>query len=154
MSITVAIDPGVKLMAMAEFLRDELQAVHVFRGDSLEETTRSLAQFRDARELRLVIEKPVIYDPRKWKGDPNDLIREALAAGAAAACFPNGSLSYIRPADWKGQRKKPIDNRYTLALLNSDERELLDGVNLLRSLMHNVLDAVGIGLWAVGRRKR
>ncbi len=104
-------------------------------------------------EAESVIEKPQIYRQRMWKGDPNDNVDVAIAAGVAAATLSRcGPVSFAAPRAWKGQREKRIDNAYTLRLLGPDEAEVLAGHKVRGSKLHNVVDAVGIGLWKLGRR--
>lgn len=82
------------------------------------------------------------------KGDQNDLIALATIGGQIAGRFPHARSVYVTPATWKGQVPKHImARRIERGLV---ERECLHALRLDRyaaSLRHNVLDAVGIGLY-------
>jgi len=102
-----------------------------------------------------VVEKPRIYDRRRWKGDPNDLIDVAVKAGASAhALSYSSAVELVTPQEWKGQQPKNVNHAQTLVRLISEELEVLNKAKEKISLkkIHNVLDAVGIGLWRLGRR--
>jgi len=87
------------------------------------------------------------------KGDPNDLI----AISARGAWFAGRMAPYIfdyeavTPRQWKGT----VDGDIFLTRITKrlDERELglLDTCGAIDSLKHNVIDAIGLGLWKVGR---
>jgi len=81
--------------------------------------------------------------------DPNDLVAVAVQAGYVARGFEPSALWYVKVGQWKGQRKKRVDNAYTLRTLSDIELARLP--KLPKGEMHNVLDAVGIGLWLLGR---
>lgn len=101
-----------------------------------------------------VIELPQQYAVTKGtKGDPNDLIDLAALCGTIAGALQiNGSrVAYVRPREWKGQTPKDCTEERARARLQPSE---LARVQLPKaeSLQHNVWDAVGIGLWATGRK--
>lgn len=101
-----------------------------------------------------VIELPQQYAVTKGtKGDPNDLIDLAALCGTiAGALQTSGSrVAYVRPREWKGQTPKDCTEERARARLQPSE---LARVTLPKaeSLQHNVWDAVGIGLWATGRK--
>jgi hypothetical protein len=102
----------------------------------------------------VVIEVPQVYQQRLQKGDPNDLIDVAVIAGiAAGAAAPFAEPQLVRPHKWKHNRPKAFDNAYTLSLLSAEEKLVVDSCGAPKSKLHNVIDAVGIGLWRLGRRK-
>lgn len=102
----------------------------------------------------LVIEVPQVYPQRAWKGDPNDLIDVALAAGIVIGRVHCTKVRTPRPHQWKGTCPKEIHQRRVLALLDMSERAILEGCGAPKSKLHNVVDAIGLGLWAAGRLKR
>lgn len=95
--------------------------------------------------IDLVIEKPQIYQGRKQKGDPNDLIDLAMVVGAWRHEHPYTEL--VKPRQWKGQVPKAVMTKRILSKLTDAELAVLGD---LKS-NHNVVDAVGIGLWKLGR---
>jgi hypothetical protein len=148
----IAIDPGKAGLGWAAFEGGRLIETGLIANGSLSEAFRVLKEVcAKYRPGDAVIEIPQVYQQRLQKGDPNDLITVAVIAGIAAASFlPYGiEPQLVRPSRWKGNRPKAVDNQYTLSLLDEDEKCKLVKVS---SKQHNVLDAVGIGLWRVGRR--
>ena len=97
----------------------------------------------------IIIECPVVYLGHKSKGNPNDLIALAFEAGRIAALAP--TYEKITPRQWKGTIKKEVMLRRILSKLTDRELQLIKGLELPPSKEHNVIDAVGIGLWKLGR---
>lgn len=106
--------------------------------------------------FRVVIEKPRIYPGAKKKARDADIITLAVRAGEWGGRYEATaqSILYVEPAKWKGG---PISKRFhqprIRKKLEGEERgRLEEGIRgLAEGLQHNVIDAVGIGLWAVGR---
>lgn len=102
-----------------------------------------------------IIELPQIYRSANSKGDPNDLIRLAVLVGQyKQQCIDQFmNVRLVKPAEWKGQVPKTIHAKRILDRLNPRETELfLRRVDKVApSKRHNVIDAIGIGLWAIGR---
>lgn len=107
----------------------------------------------------LVIEKPQIYRSSKNKKrvDPNDLITLAIQVGRyierARHC---GGSTVVTPAQWKGQVAKEILVPRILGFLNEGERAIATRASLgiARGKVHNMVEAIGIGLHACGRMGR
>ena len=101
------------------------------------------------------IESQVIY-PRS-KARPADILKLAQAAGRWAGIYSALGVParWVEPAQWKGQIPKPkrgetyIIEKRVLEVLSPPERAVLDlgCKGLCASKRHNVIDAVGIGLW-------
>lgn len=100
-----------------------------------------------------VIEKPRIYPGGRTK-NPNDLIEVAVSAGEWAGRLSGVSITFVTPSEWKGQVPKPIHHRRIRAQLTEAEGEVLNaGIgDYPPSKAHNIVDAVGLGLWTVGRK--
>jgi hypothetical protein len=97
-----------------------------------------------SRPHRLVVEVPRIYPhSRDQKGDLNDLLELAGVVGALTGVF--SVVSFVYPADWKGQLPKKVMNDRVLMTLGLDEGDALVHHD------HNTLDAIGIGLHDLGR---
>lgn len=102
----------------------------------------------------VLIEKPTLY-PRS-KARSSDVITLAVRAGECGGAY--GSLGvaveYVEPRTWKGQVPKDVHHARIWATLAQDERLVVDRAvsGLAPSKRHNVLDAVGLGLYGVGRR--
>lgn len=136
----VSVDPGKNACAWADFRDGVLEDCGLdpglpFPGPDL-----------------LVVELPQIYQQRKQKGDPNALVDLAFAAGVftSGAMGIDTELLLVRPRAWKGTRPKHVCNKITLNALTEEEKARIP--NLPKTKLHNVLDAIGIGLWRLGRR--
>lgn len=97
----------------------------------------------------LVIEKPQIYRGRLQKGDPNDLITLAIQVGRYVERFSRvaSRVELVLPATWKGQVPKEIHHPRIMNTLNETERPVIEAVKCAKSLRHNIIDAVGLGIW-------
>jgi hypothetical protein len=56
------------------------------------------------------------------------------------------------PVQWKGSVDKEVHNDRVLKRLTPAEREVIP--KLPKSKLHNVIDAIGLGLWALGRMQQ
>lgn len=103
---------------------------------------------------KVVIEKPVIYPGGRTK-NPNDVLSVAVNAGEWGGRYlqQGTTVEYVTPAGWKGQTPKDVSHARIYGKLTDEEKAVLDtaGGGLAASKRHNMLDAVGIGLWAVKR---
>src|SRR5574343_608806 len=132
----VAVDPGVHATGIAVFNGQTLMIADLVQAETLEQMISRLDERVMRGEAphfnydRGVIERPTVYS-KNSKGDPNDLIRVAIVAGAAAVrCFSVRFVEPLSPAE--------------LAAIACIQP---------KSLQHNALDAVGLGLWHLGRLK-
>lgn len=168
----IAIDPGVHNMAIAVFgdngvlleAWNETDARSAFEGllnETLERwgspSVRLINRLQSHVRLernRIVGERQVVYPGAKGlKTNPNDLLDLAMCAGAfyGALCVDmHASLTIVAPAEWKAQVPKDITKRRILGLLTDVEKVLIKK----GGEMHNVYDAIGIGLFALGRAKK
>ena len=127
----VSIDPGTKCSGFAVFAESDTEEkpvlirCGVFRGDDWIDTANHVPEFscENPDDLKLIIEDPRIYPVTNVR--PNDLMKLSAAVGAIVAKVS----------------------------VNESEKEILDSCLCPKSLHHNVVDAVGIGLWHVGRMK-
>lgn len=99
----------------------------------------------------LVIEIPQVYRASQSKGDPNDLIKVAVQAGQWIERFSctGAAVRRVLPNEWKGQVPKTVHNKRVLACLTEDEK-----TRILPSLDHNMVDAIGLGLFHLKRLRR
>jgi len=164
MGYTVTIDPGVHSAGIALWDTSdgvELHAAALVRtkggwGD-LANVVALWVEEQYVEVAEVIIEKPQIYAQHKLKGDPNDLITLAIAAGAIvmSVCtqHPDAVIHTIKPYQWKGQIPKGISVQRIQDQLMPLERESVC-LPTAKSLQHNVWDAVGIGLyWFRQQRK-
>lgn len=138
----ISIDPGVHQTGIAVWDGGQLIA-------ALLTPTDELLPLSDANVI--VVELPQVYVRARSKGDPNDLINVAFAAGKVVGSLRSDetTVTTVKPAAWKGQVPKHIIEARVKKALSATE---LDNVVQCKpNLMHNVWDAVGIGLAYMGR---
>ena len=146
----VAIDPGTEQAGFARFEAGRLtQAVLVKeKGSTKEQRAWKVACKLGAlcqKGEPVILEYPQIYV--RSPGDPDDLLALTLVVGGVLALQGGGEL--VRPRTWKGQVPKKIMTNRILKQLDDAERQLCSDVKD----NHNVLDAVGVGLWKLRRFK-
>lgn len=134
----IAVDPG-NTTGIAVF-RDAL----LIRAIKVCEPVHSAWHWEGLIGAHVFCEVPQVYPDEKTK--LQDLITLSVTAGYVVGEMRPRKVTMVFPKTWKGQRPKPVDNRLTLKLLNDRERQIANGAD------HNVLDAIGIGLWALKRR--
>lgn len=111
-----------------------------------------------SRDSLGVIELPKFYGQERYDGDPrkatataNSLIREAVTLGRWVERLAIAGIPYetVEPSTWKGQVSKEGMNNRTMRALALDE--VVHVPVIARSRLHNVLDAIGVGLWYLKR---
>ncbi len=133
----ICVDPGVKACGVAIFEGGWLQRAFY----APKEKCKLL------KSEQLIIEMPRIYPGSgQQKGDLNDLLNLATVVGYAEAHFKQAERVY--PATWKGQVPKKIMTARILASLTVAERARIQSAG---AKTHNIVDAIGIGLWKLGR---
>jgi hypothetical protein len=168
----IAVDPGIDLCGVAAFVDKHLVAcAHIGGrlGPKVDPLIRAAATaevvfegvkgWHLAAVSHLIVEWPQIYMPGKSKVPGGDILLLAAVAGAIAMIF--APLKVIRttttPAGWKGQlHDRVVQARVRTRLDKAGELEILQSAldALPESRQHNVTDAVGIGLSAIGRSIR
>jgi len=91
----------------------------------------------------MVIELPQVYVASRSKGDPNDLIALASVVGALTHWFRGMTFVYS-PRAWKGTVDKKVMTERILKHLSEEERGRIQKAP--KSLLHNSIDACGLGL--------
>ncbi len=155
----VSIDPGTKCSGFAVFAESDTEEkpvlirCGVFRGDDWIDTANHVPEFscENPDDLKLIIEDPRIYPVTNVR--PNDLMKLSAAVGAIVAKVSAKFTKLVTPSQWKKSVPKTIHQKRIWRTLNESEKEILDSCLCPKSLHHNVVDAVGIGLWHVGRMK-
>lgn len=142
----LAIDPGKRKLGWAFFADRRLVRCGLSRIDGVD----AFGRLAILHSLALpcaetgIVELMSVYPGDRAKGDPNDLIAVATV-GAELAGRKCDFVRYVSPRDWKGQVPKEIHHERILSRLDEDEKVLVVGQN------HDTKDAVGLGLYALGR---
>lgn len=138
----LAIDPG-KCSGVAVFLDGRLKDVWAVRDHSLIPVAPGLVDV-------LVCEKPHI---RKGTPRENDILTLAISHGRWLEAYRNAKHVCPLPVTWKGTLDKEVHHPRVIKRLTAVENLRLESglSDLALSLRHNVLDAVGLGLWHLGR---
>ena len=104
----------------------------------------------------VAIERPVIYPGGRTKS-PNDILSVSLSAGEWGGRYRHAgsTIVYIEPREWKGTLDPDVCQKRVLGRLEGHERMVVDDIFRMRkigkSVQHNVIDAIGIGLFVLGR---
>jgi hypothetical protein len=168
--ITICIDPGTgHNCGGAVFRGTRLVLARLLDGarpDMAEVALTATDDYELSRAVELVsrvvvLEVPRVYPHSRAKADPNDLIKLAVAGARIAQVIAgHGNVLCIAPSDWKAQTDPDIMCERVLAKLDDAERGIVEAVfaahgkkGMPKSLRHNVLDAIGIGLWRTGRMR-
>jgi hypothetical protein len=159
--ILLAVDPGLNACGAALFDAGILARVAYVENDA---AGMSLAA-RAARGAYLVtqwaggvgeiaLEWPRVYAAKiragASRGDPNDLLVLA-GVDAALAALADAVVHDYAPSDWKGQMKKEPCAARARSRLSESELRAVAMCGCRPSKMHNVWDAIGIGLHHLGR---
>lgn len=159
----LSLDPGIRGSGVALFNDGKLVACDyvknpVKKGNDLE-AIRSMAlavgrwTATDNLDVgALVCEYPQIYGPAFSKGDNNDLLALAGVGSALAALYPDVPVTTVLPREWKGQVPKETMHGRIRGRLDGSEADVWHAAEKRGgALFHNTADAVGIGLWHLGR---
>jgi hypothetical protein len=164
----IAIDPSLTKPGLAVF-QDRLLItairVHIPKGHPEDPGARAMYVAREIFAMsypavpnRLVYEWPQIYRAARSKGDPNDLIALAAIGSAFAGLWSKDRLLEIQaptPAQWIGQLPKSETGDPWDSPRGARIKSRLDPIELARvQAKHDAVDAVGLGLWSLGRLER
>jgi len=140
----LSIDPGVTT-GTAYFINGELHRAFAIPFEKLM-TEPPQAFFNE-----------VILEFPKWRphsgAEIDDLLGLAHKAGRIEQfCLERGMVvDRVWPHVWKGSVPKPIHNQRVLRTLSSDELARVPLRPRAKTPDHNCIDAIGIGLWKLGR---
>lgn len=157
---TIALDPGKRIVYGAAF-NEEGHAVSLIKFDPA-------AHWQREETKRVVIEKPNINSNTiNWQD-----VLDVAWSGALVAGRLGGIVTEYTPVQWKGTTSKPVHHGRIWALMHDDERALFPAdvpaviqaakesfartgkVVKYSHSWHNHLDAIGLGLFFLGRSAR
>ena len=153
----LAVDPGKSTCGVALFLSRRLRETAFLKaentymlGKAVEDwlaTARQRYLLPDVLD-QLVTEGQQVYGGRS--ADPNDLLPLAYLCGAIHVRIKAHQTLMPLPREWKGSLKKEIFTKQILLRLHKDELTIINETKCPPSKLHNVIDAAGLGLWALG----
>jgi hypothetical protein len=151
--VLATIDSGSKAGA-AVWDTGELVFCRLVKEVQIQEWQSWIANYclqNDREVYRTVVELPIYHTEGKSKVPPSSLIQLGFSAGRLV---PAQSLEVetIWPVTWKGSLPDEILYARIMSALTESEKALIP--KLGQSLLHNVLDAIGIGLHTLGRMPR
>lgn len=99
----------------------------------------------------------VVEIPDRVKVDPKSIIKLALNAGRwleklGMAC--SGEVRAVEASAWKASVNPDILAQRILEFLTPEEIAVIPKTRSALGFDHNVIDAVGLGLWTLGRMGR
>lgn len=138
----LAIDPG-KNTGWARFEKGSLFSAG--KGDPRKEVV--------SHTLDLVLIEVPRWYPRERGIDTNDLLDLSLLAGRYAGHYEMDlvPIELVYPRSWKGTLDWRICCERVIEELTPEEVAVLPRRPRKKDVDHNVLDAVGLGLWKLGR---
>lgn len=160
----LAVDPGLRVCGVATFedgflktaaevktLTKDAEAGPLAWGGMADAICAAVGE--DRRFGAVVVELPQVYRGPLLKGDPNDLLHLVgvlghLCGQLEAHCgVGEVEFHHYRPAEWKGQVPKAIHHERIQRRLSKSEITVWPKG-------HNAKDAVGLGLFHLGRMER
>lgn len=149
----VAVDPGKDMLGLSFWSAGKL----VFAGWY----PVGLAPIPElASGARVVVERPRARHPRETPGGVKgyQALIDITFAGALYAGHCGAPVETVFPDEWKGGTSKAVTKVYVVeqrakSILFDDELKRVE-LPRAKTKHHNVWDAVGIGLFALGRAGR
>lgn len=161
----VSVDPGKKDAGVALFLDGKLVSAAYLApvpGNPFEVARMVEAWLFSESQKRagittstgkvsvLVIEGQQVY-PGRSKADPNDLLPLAETVGGVKARISAFTVLHPLPRDWTGSVPKEVRHRRLLGRVDDATLELIRNIKAPKGELHDVLDAIALGFWALGR---
>lgn len=149
----VAIDPGKNYLGVA--CGDEKQLlgaglIQRERNEGLQRyLRRAAAQVETLQPDRLVLESQFIDKRSRARAEDIQVLTYIAGAMSMCECV---DVDNVSPSTWGARHDKEITLRRVKKRLSDDEWARIDLTG--RKKDHNIIDAIGIYLWSVGRYKR
>lgn len=170
MGVVIALDPSVRSAGLAVFVGGDLTHASRHHFKVVDSEPKASRVMRIAHSLRAAItltstafgddttyvyEWPQIYTREKSKGNPNGLLLTFAPALVLAGLLPQHKVLAPTPAEWAGQTKKATrGDPWKSQRASMIARRLAPVERAIVPPSHDAIDAVGLGLWALGRFER
>lgn len=155
----ISVDPGVRGCGVAVFSGDLLRAFYVKnpieKGDDYAAAANMASAVLNSvlhdAATTAIIECPMVYSGAKQRGAQSDIVAVAGVSYSIAARLSAIGVDCFRvlPYQWKGQVPKEIMLRRIESTLMPTELTVIQKTP--KSVRHNVIDAIGIGLHYLGK---
>jgi len=153
----ISIDPGFRYFAYSIFHEGKIVKADLIKTKSQQwdKWTNQPPSFIEIDDVidsfnwvgkKALIEFPEIYTQTP---NPNDIIKLASACGAYTSILQRKGfdVEWVKPKEWKGTVPKNIMLNRIVAKIHEDEYN-----NIIKPKDHNVIDAIGVGLWKIKRK--
>lgn len=152
----VSLDPGLRHAGVAVFKNEWLHQCTLISNPEVtvrgppawetmaDEMTRYLSQFEFWPNCTFVGEMPQIY--RNAYYNPDDILQLAACLATCSYQCKGPKYTYL-PRQWKGKLVKEKHHKLIEYSMMRDEMELYEKLKAPATLKHNVMDAIGVGLY-------
>lgn len=97
----------------------------------------------------------IVEIPDRIRVNPKSIIKLALNAGRWLQHLSlSRSVEAVEASAWKASTDPDVLARRILAILTPEERAVIPKTRSALGYDHNVIDAIGLGLWRLGRMGR
>lgn len=153
----LAVDPGKSTCGIALFLSRRLVEAAFLKAENTFLLGKAVEDWTEACKKRFML--PEVLDQLVTEGqqvyggkltNPNDLLPLAYLCGAVHVRIKAYQTLMPLPREWKGSLKKEVFTKQILMRLDKAELNIINETKCPASKLHNVIDAAGLGLWALG----
>lgn len=107
---------------------------------------------------RVNFQAAVVEIPDRVKVNPKSIIKLAVNAGRWLQTFgfacPTANVAAVEASAWKASTDPDVLAKRILACLTDEECAVIPKTRSALGYDHNVIDAIGLGLWRLGRMGR
>jgi len=162
----ITFDCGLSYVGAALFDMEASKMVNCYyidttidNRDEAEQTADLVKRIYDVflpylENAKIVVEYPEQYEMTPV---PRSSVQGLACTGGGIVCMlkkPTNSVKFVLPKTWKKQVPKDIMLTRIESKLNDDEKNLLDNQKFAKYKRHNVVDAIGLGLYVLDRLGR
>lgn len=154
----ISIDPGFRYFGYSIFSENKIIYADLSKVESdqweawegqppLFTHLKDIVESQTWSQRKAVIEFPQVYQETP---NPNDIVKLASACGAYTAILQSLGFEviWVKPKEWKGTVPKDVMLKRILAKIEESEYPCI-----MKPKDHNVIDAIGVGLWRLNRKK-
>ncbi len=151
MKLTI-VDPGKQHAGLAEYVNGVLLRCALVTGTDPYDVAFRASVWAGYDIDDLVCEGQQVYG--RGQSDPNDLLPLAQTVGGCMARIKSRRREIVLPRIWTKGVPKPVRIRRWLQTASPGEIALVEALDLSKEQQHNVIDAICLGAWWLGRNRR